>query len=266
MDSLVKTVYIKNGEMDYIRFGKEDGEKLVILPGLALKSVMGSAQGIIAAYSLPAKDHDVYLFDHIRQEPEGYDIRTMAADTLAAFDVLGLEHVHIMGVSLGGVIAQQIALDAPERVSSLVLCSTAMSTGRADPALFDEWERLAREKDAPALMDAFGKIVYSPEFYEQYRDIIAAAGDGATELDYNNFLTTLAAVRGFDVRDRAKEISCPVLVLAAEGDRLLGVQSAYDMIAALNCGHFIYEGYSHAVYDEAPDFLTHVTGFLSEIE
>ena len=71
--------------MDYLRFGKEDGEKFVILPGLSLKSVMGSADAIISAYSLLADDYDVYLFDHVREEPDGYTIADMAKDTLAAF-------------------------------------------------------------------------------------------------------------------------------------------------------------------------------------
>ena len=47
--------------MDYLRFGKKDGEKFVILPGLALKSVMGLAEGIISAYALIAEKYDVYL-------------------------------------------------------------------------------------------------------------------------------------------------------------------------------------------------------------
>ena len=85
--------------MDYLRFGKEDSEKFVILPGLALKSVMGLAEGIISAYALIAEKYDVYLFDHVRVEPEGYGISDMADDTLAAFDELGLDHVHLMGVS-----------------------------------------------------------------------------------------------------------------------------------------------------------------------
>ena len=67
--------------MDYLRFGNKDGEKFVILPGLALKSVMGSAEGIISAYSLLAEEYDVYLFDHVREEPEGYSIADMATDT-----------------------------------------------------------------------------------------------------------------------------------------------------------------------------------------
>ena len=244
--------------VNYLHFGNEAGEKFVILPGLALKSVLGSAEGIISAYSLLAKDYDMYLFDHIEEEPEGYGIADMAEDTLAAFDRLGLAHVHLMGVSMGGMVAQTIALKAPERVSSLILCSTAMNTVHANSAAFAKWKTLAEERNAPALMAAFGESVYTPAFYEKYKDLIIASGEGTTEQDFRNFLISLEAIRHFDVHEKIRQISCPVCVLAAEEDRVLGVKAAYELIEALHCPHYIYKGYGHAVYDEAPDFLSRV--------
>lgn len=261
-NTLIKTVTMGEEKMDYLRFGKEDGEAFVILPGLALKSVMGSAEGIVSAYALLAKDYDVYLFDHIREEPDGYTISKMAEDTLAAFDRLGLRHVHLMGVSMGGMVAQSIALQAPERVSSLILCSTAMNTAHSDPAVFANWESLAKERNNPALMAAFGESVYTPSFYAQYRDVILAAGEGATERDYRNFLISLEAIRRFDVADAVQKIACPVYVLGAGEDRVLGKQAAADLVDALNCRYYIYEGYGHGVYDEAPDYLTRIASFL----
>ena len=259
---LVKTVEIGDAEMDYLRFGKEDGEKFVILPGLALKSVMGSAEAIIPAYAPIAENYDVYLFDHIREEPEGYSIAGMADDTLAAFDQLGLKQVHLMGVSMGGMVAQRLALDAPERVSSLILCSTAMNADHSDPDVFAEWKALAEKRDAPALMAAFGEHVYTPSFYAQYQDVIVGSGGGATEQDYRNFLISLDAIRNFDVQEEIRNLSCPVYVLGAGEDRVLGSQAAYDLVEALNCPHFIYDGYGHGVYDEAPDYLSHIDAFL----
>lgn len=262
MDTLVHTVRIGEAETDCLRFGNENGEKLVILPGLALKSVMGFAEGIVSAYALLAKDFDVYLFDHIKEEPKGYTIADMAGDTLAAFDALGLAHVHLMGVSMGGMAAQRIAIDAPERVDSLILCSTAMNLSHADREAFANWRTLAEERNPSALMEAFGESVYTPSFYAQYKEAIIASGEGATERDFENFLISADAVGAFDVSDEIQKIACPVLVMGAAEDCVLGVQASYDLIEALRCAHFIYEGYGHAVYDEAPDFLDHIAAFL----
>ncbi|MBP5744238.1 MAG: alpha/beta hydrolase [Oscillospiraceae bacterium] len=263
-DMLVKTATFGERKMDYLRFGNKDGEKFVILPGLALKSVMGSAEAIVRAYALLAENYDVYLFDHIWEEPEGYTIAGMAEDTLSAFDRLGLEKVHLMGVSMGGMVAQTIAVKAPERVSSLILCSTAMNTVRSDPAVFANWESLAEQKNAAALMAAFGETVYTPSFYAQYKDAIIASGEGTTDLDYHNFLVSLNAIRSFDLRDDVRKIICPVYVIGAGEDHVLGVQASADLIEALKCEYYIYEGCGHGVYDEAPDYLTHIDSFLKE--
>ena len=245
-ETLVKTVTIRGTEMEYLHFGNENGEKLVILPGLALKSVMGSAEGIVSAYALLAKDYDVYLFDHIKEEPDGYTVADMARDTLAAFDTLGLDHVHLMGVSMGGMVAQRIAITAPERVSSLILCSTAMNMTHSNREAFADWILLAETRNTPA----------------QYKDAIIASGEGAAERDFQNFLISANAVLSFDVSSEIQRIACPVLVLGAEEDRVLGVQASYDLVEALHCESYIYEGYGHAVYDEAPDFLERIAAFL----
>ena len=261
-ETLVKTVTIGETEMDYLHFGNENGEKLVILPGLALKSVTGSAEGIVFAYALLAKDYDVYLFDHIKEEPDGYTVADMARDTLAVFDTLGLTRVHLMGVSMGGMVAQRIAIDAPERVTSLILCSTAMNMTHSNREAFANWISFAEARNTPALMESFGETVYTPSFYAQYKDAIIASGEGAAERDFSNFLISVNAVLSFDVSDEIQKIACPVLVLGAEEDWALGVQASYDLAHALRCESYIYEGYGHAVYDEAPDFLDRIAAFL----
>ncbi len=259
-----ETVRIDGKEMEYLHFGREGGEKFVILPGLSLKSVMGSAEMIVPAYALLAENYDIYLFDHIKDEPEGYDIKGMAEDTLAAFDRLGLDRVHLMGVSMGGMVAQTIAADEPDRVSSLILCSTAMNTAHSDQDLFAGWEELAGAKDTPALMASFGERVYTPSFYEAYKDIIIASGEGATDRDYANFMISLKAVKNFDISKETDKISCPAYVIGAGEDRVLGTQAAGDLAAALKCECFVYEGFGHGVYDEAPDYLSHIDAFLKE--
>lgn len=263
-DMLVDKVTIDGKEMEYLHFGKEDGEKFIILPGLSLKSVMGSAEAIVPAYALLADNYDIYLFDHIKEEPDGYDIKGMAEDTLAAFDQLGLDQVHLMGVSMGGMVAQEIALSEPDKVSSLILCSTAMNTAHSDPAVFENWADLAVKKDTSALMASFGERVYTPSFYENYKDVIIASGQGATDQDYRNFLISLKAIKDFDISTEAHKITCPAYVIGAGEDQLLGMQATRELIDALDCPYFIYEGYGHGVYDEAPDYLTHIDAFLTE--
>ena len=263
-ETLVKTVALGERKMDYFRFGNEEGKKVVILPGVALKSVMGSAEAVVGAYALLAKDYDVYLFDHVKVEPENYDIRQMAEDTYEALKKIGLEKVSFMGVSLGGMIAQVIALDHPESVESLVLCSASSNVKSGDTSVLKSWRKLAQEKDIDGLMASFGENIYSPSFYEQYKDAIIASGQGASELDYTNFIISLDAILAFDVHERLQEIECPTFVIGAGKDKVLGRQASIDMAEILGCRYYIYEDSYHAVYDEAPDYLERIKGFLDE--
>ncbi len=265
-NSMVKCAEFDGKQMEYIRFGKEGSEILVILPGLSLKSVMGSAEAIVSAYSLLAENYDIYLFDHIKEEPKGYTVEDMADDTLKAFDLLNIEHCHLMGVSMGGMVAQTIALKDPERVASLILCSTASDVKDLDQTGLKTWRDLAEKRDLNGLMKSFGENVYTPSFFETYRDIILSSGEGASELNYENFIVSIDAIKDFSVKEELDRISCPVFVLGAGEDRVVGVQSSYDIVNALNCEYYIYEGYGHGVYDEAPDYLSRIDGFLKGIK
>ncbi len=259
-DSAVQTLDLQGKTMEYLRFGKEGGEIFVILPGLSLKSVLGSAEAIESAYALIAEDHDVFLFDHIKEEPSGYTIEDMAVDTLAAFKSLGIEKAKIMGVSMGGMVAQALALKDPGAVDCLILCSTASNTG--DVSILDGWKELAEKKDAKALSKAFGEYVYTPSFYEQYRDVIDNLGEGASDLDFANFIISIEAIKKFDARESIKSVSCHAFVMGAEEDRVLGVQGSYDIMDSLGCEGYVYKDKGHGVYDEAQDYLKRIRTFL----
>ena len=70
----------------------------------------------------------------------------------------------------------------------------------------------------------------------------------------------------FDVFDKLEEINCPVAVIGASEDKVLGVESSREIIDKLGCASYIYEGYGHGVYDEAPDYLEHVKDLLAKAD
>lgn len=265
MNTEIRTVMTSNGTMDYFCFGNEDGENVIVLPGVSLKSVMGAADAVVSAYALLAEDYHVYLFDHVRELPGNCRIETMADDTLAAMKNAGIEKAHLMGVSLGGMIAQTMALKSPETVSSLVLCSSTSRVSDSTKSVFEEWRSLAEKRDLRKLSESFGEHVYSPSFYEQYKEPIIASNDGATELNYTNFLISLSAMDGFDVYERLSEIQCPVFVIGAGEDRIVGRESSDEIMEKLDCPGYIYEGYGHGVYDEAPDYLARVKDYIGSV-
>ena len=79
--------------------------------------------------------------------------------------------------------------------------------------------------------------------------------------DCDRFLCLLDAMNGLDLYDRLDGITCPVLVLGDENDKVLGVEASREIAAKLACEIHIYDEFSHAVYDEAPDIKVQLKMF-----
>jgi pimeloyl-ACP methyl ester carboxylesterase len=153
----VKTVQGRNGPIGYARFGQ--GTPLLLITGY--RATLGEWN----AYFLGAlaKHHEVIVFDNRgvgRSTPmaghygPGYGIRDMAADAADVIAGLKLSRVDVVGWSMGGMIAQQLALDAREKVESLTLIATAPPGPEAVP-LTPEVQQVLSSSGA----DAFPRIM-----------------------------------------------------------------------------------------------------------
>ena len=247
--------------MNYIKFGK--GERtMVILPGLSLKPVTKSAASVKSAYDCFNKDYTVYLFDRRSDIADSYSIDEMAEDTIAMFKELGPKDIYLFGVSQGGMIAQVIALKAPELIRKMVLASTtsAFKTGAAE-----EWLSFVEEKDAKKLTQAFAKMIYTPGTYKKYKPFLALIYKDMNEEDLRKFSVYAKACIDFDVTDRLNEIGIPTLVLGSRDDKLITVEEMELLQDKLPDGEiYLYDGYGHAVYDEAPDFKNRIMEFYAK--
>lgn len=256
----IETVNTNGFTMDFFRFGC-GGEALAILPGLSVQSVMNLADAVADAYRLLADDFTVYVFDRRRELPDAYPIYDMARDTAAAMKALDLHHVNLMGASQGGMIAMAIAVEHPELVRKLVLCSTAARV--AGTRAIDRWIGLAKAGRAEELYLAFGEDVYPRDVFDQSRDALIAAAATVTDDELARFVILAEDIRGFDIADDLAKIACPALMVGSRDDRVLGGDASMQIAERLrNCELHMYDGYGHAAYDTAPDFKARVLRFL----
>ena len=255
----IKTVKINEMHMRYFSFGNPDKEAVIILPGLSVKSVMESAEAIAAAYQKLSSDFCLYVLDRRSDVKEGYTVYDMAEDSYQALREIGLKEANLFGVSQGGMIAQVMAIRHPEFVKAMALCSTTSRVGNSEA--LKKWVKYAEDNDAKSLMEGFADDVYSPAFLAKYRDAIVSMADAVTEEEMKRFVIMAKATDGFDVYDELEKIKCPVIVVGAANDKVLGAQASVDLAEKLNGELFIYEGYGHAVYDEAPDYLDRIYDF-----
>lgn len=257
----IETIRTTKMTMRFFRFGNENGKPFVIIPGAALKSVMLSAELIAAQYSALAGDFNVHVFDRREDIPEVYSIYDMADDTAEAMDSLGLTGSVVYGVSQGGMIAQAMAVRRPELVERLILCSTAPYIPEASAKIVGEWARCAENRDVPGLMKAFAENVYSEAYLDKYRDAFAAFGKSLTEDDLARFVLSTRSIGSFDIREHLGKIKCPLLVIAADNDRIFGTEPSAEIAERTGGELVVCRGESHAVYDEDPSVIVRTAEF-----
>ena len=258
-------VSINGFDMSYARFGS--GEKVfVILPGLSAVKVTPNAAAVERAYAPIAESFTVYLFDRRDNMPAGYKIHDMAEDTAAVMRHLGIEKACLCGASQGGMIAMDMAINRPELVSGLVLCSAAPYLNDDLKNALETWAEYAKRADSPALNADFVRRLYSEKLLEKNGDVLISAMPTYSEHELSQFLTAIDSFSPFDLRPELHRISCPVFVAGAAHDIVMGPDSSEELAAQLGCEYYIYPDYAHAVYDEAPDFTKRIAEQLKTMD
>ena len=246
----IKTIKTDELTLRYFRFGNEKGQPFIIIPGVALKSVMESAQFIEVQYRRLAEDFDIYVFDRREDMPELYSIYDMADDTIKAIDALGVKNAVIYGVSQGGMIAQTIAVRRPDLVSRLILCSTAAYIPDHSAELLSEWVECAEKHDISRLMKVFAEYVYTEEYFTKYERAFVEFGRLITDEDLRRFAITVRSTGGFDIRAEYGSLKCPVLVIGGDKDKIFSIENITELSELTGGELHIYKGQAHAVYDE----------------
>jgi len=255
---------IRDTQMEYIRFGS-GVRTLVMLPGLGdgLRTMKGTALPMALMYHAFVRDFTVYAFSRLTRLPEGYTTRDMARDQKDAMDALGIEMADIFGVSMGGMIAQHLAADYPEKVGKLILTVTS---ARPNPILMEsvqEWMEQARQGDHTALMDSNLKKIYSDHYYRSNKWMIPIIGRLTKPKSYDRFLVQADACLAHDAYDKLTSISAPTLVIGGEQDKALGGDPSRELAARIPGARLrMYEKWGHGVYEEEKGFNAFILDFL----
>ena len=256
-------LHLKTGDMDYIRFGS--GEKaLVMLPGVGdgLKTVKGMALPFALLYRSLAKDFTVYVFSRRVELRPHMSTRDMAEDLNAAMEALGLSRAAVVGVSQGGMIAQWLAIDHPDKVEKLVLTVTLSRPNDTVRDAIAVWTEMAKRGDYKGIMLDTAERSYSEKRIRQARITYALLGNFGKPKSFERFLIQAESCVTHNAYDELGRIACPTLVIGGTEDRIVTGQASEEIAAQIPGSElYLYEGLSHGLYEEAPDFLKHVADF-----
>ncbi len=257
-------VKVKDIELYYEELGK--GSPLVMIMGYAASSAFWDP-GLVEELS---KHHRTIVFDNRgigqsdRPDVE-YTMKMIAEDTAGLMDALGIESAHILGQSMGGMIAQEFALNYPEKVKSLILCCTTCGGGKVPPIRHELYMEVYA---IPGLsMEEFirgtSRFLFSPEFIKDNPERVEEwvhmlVGQEPPGVSWDDELATLgkqaAAIGMFDTFDRLPNIKVPTLVMAGEKDILIPPENSRILAERIPNSQLItFAGSGHDFLREVKD-------------
>jgi len=208
-------------------------------------------------------DFELVLYDHRgigRSAPLKGDltIAGLAADALALLDVLEIEHAHVLGVSMGGMVAQELALVAPQRIRTLTLGCTSCGGTQSKPTSPQIVQRLTAailSGDVDRVLRTGFELVVSPEHASDaahYAAFVAAAKHHPASLPV--LMDQKIAIEAHDAYARLRSITAPTLVIHGTADELLEPING-DLVASLIPGARLelLENAGHLFFWELPE-------------
>ncbi|AWH95036.1 3-oxoadipate enol-lactonase [Dietzia psychralcaliphila] len=198
------------------------GPQLADAPAVVLLGSLGSNRSMWDAQVRElARDHTVIAVDHRGHGgsdvvPGPCTIADLCGDVLALLDALGVDRFHVVGLSLGGAVAQWLAVHEPTRVRSTALLCTAAKFG--EPSGWVDRATAVREGGTGAVADAVvarwitpGRAEEDPALVAGLREMILATSD-------EGYAAACDALSGWDGRADLGRITCPTLVVAGDED------------------------------------------------
>lgn len=236
-----------------------EGMPLVLLEGLGYASWMWYRQ--IDALS---KHFKVIVFDNRgvgeTDKPDmEYTIELFADDTIEVLEALGVEKTHILGVSMGGFIAQEFSIKYPDKVDKLILCSTSFGGPNSIPIPEESLQVLMKgggEYKSPEDVKEAISIGLDEKNLQFRQDVVNRILEEKVRNPQPRYAyqRQLMAGASFNAEERVNKIKAETLILAGSGDRVVPPENARLLhMRIANSRVEIIDGAGHLFFMEEPD-------------
>ncbi len=208
---------MSNGaRIDYSMAGAPTAPALLFINSIATTRELWARQVARLSHSFRVITYDARGHGFSQVTAGHYSIEQLGRDALAILDDAGVESAHVCGISLGGITAMWMGVNAPRRIGSLVLANTAARIGSVE--MWSERIAFVKQQGMATLADLTmprwfteGFRAREPHTVEQFRTMVATCPK-------DGYLSCCAALRDEDLRDAIGTIRCPVLCIAGSAD------------------------------------------------
>lgn len=249
--------------------GRPDGEPLLLIQGLG-----ADRRGWAFQRFALARRFRLYLVDNRgaggSDKPHGpYELEEMANEALAVLDAEGVRSAHVMGASMGGVLAQILAVRHPERVRSLVLACTASRHLPWRRDLLEEWADLAERRGMRALAGKAVKWLVGPRQHRRFQLPFAVLSPFVLNVPAHAFAAQARAILAFpdEIRDELRSVTAPTMVIVGSQDILTPLADSEALCELIPHAELhVIGGAAHGLMVEhAGTFNDKVLGFLDRV-
>jgi 3-oxoadipate enol-lactonase len=195
----------------------------------------------------------------------------MAADVVAVLDHAGIDRAHVVGASMGGVIAQIVGVLYPDRVRSLTLACTSCRHHDWRRELFAEWANAVSERGMAALMDNDGmRWLIGPRLQRRFGVFVNVLARVLIQTKPHAFVAQVDAILAAtdELRFELPKITVPTLIVTGSQDTLTPLGDAEELAELIpNSKLYVLRGAAHGLMAEAPNaFNDVVTRFLADVD
>ncbi len=242
-------------EIHYQVWGRKDAPPLLMIQGLGTDSRGWALQRVAMGRRYRCYAVDNRGSGQSDKPPGPYALDQMASDAVSVLDAEGVDQAHVMGASMGGVIAQIIGVLHPERVRSLVLACTACSHHDWRRELFAEWAEIVRARGIGALSEDALHWLVGPRIQRRFGVWINLLARIVMQQPADAFAAQIDAILDApdELRTELVRVCAPTLVITGSQDSLTPVGDAEEIAELIpGCQMVILSGAAHGLMVEAP--------------
>lgn len=193
--------------------------------------------------------------------PGPYTVEQLARDVLALADHVGAKCFHFCGLSMGGLIGQWLALNAPQRLEKLVLCDTAARIG--SPETWSDRTRTVENGGIGAIVEGGLQRWFTQRFFQDHGDIVDQFRSMILSAIPPGYIANCMAIRHADFRSSVHAVSVPTLVVCATHDPVTTVADAQFLVDSIRGAQMLELDAAHlSSVEQADVFNREVIRFL----
>lgn len=218
---------IKGESFYYTRTGAADAPVVIFSNSLGTASEMWQRQIDVFAQEFNVLNYDTRGHGRSVKNAGPYTIEQLGRDVLNLMDALNIEKAAFCGISMGGLIGQWLGVNAPDRISRLVICNTAAKIGTAQGWL----DRAAqvRENGMGPIADSATSRWFTQSYVDTGDAMITELIEGLRATDAEGYAACCEALADADFRDQLNTITAPTLVIGGEHDPVTTTEHAADL-------------------------------------